>query len=171
MPISGNQLKKAATGVVPTNTRCNSQWAERNFIEWAKQRNLQKLEDPVPSDRLQSNDTELVCKTLCKFVLKTRNSSGQQYPPATIRSLLSWLNHIFKEKKAPFSILDKDDPQFHDLHWTMDSVSSKLHKKGIGTEHKHVSVIGRYFVGCRITWNFNTTEFTAYCAFLCGLQL
>ena len=90
---------------------------------------------------LQSRDAKLVCKTLCKFVLETRNSSGQHYPPATIRCLLSGLNRILKENKAPFSILGKDDPQFHDLHCTMDSVSSELHKKGIGTEHKHAAVI------------------------------
>ena len=90
---------------------------------------------------LQSHDAKLVCKTLCKFVLKTQNSSRQHYPPATIRCLLSGLNHILKENKAPFSILDKDDPQFRDLHRTMDSVSSELHKKGIGTEHKCAAVI------------------------------
>ena len=70
-PVSEKQLKKAATGVVPANTRSNSQWAERSFIEWAKQRNQQKLEDPVPLDLLQSHDAEQVCKTLCKFVLET----------------------------------------------------------------------------------------------------
>ena len=90
---------------------------------------------------LQSHDAKLVCKTLCKFVLEIRNSSGQHYPPATIRSLLNGLNRILKENKTPFSILDNDDPLFRYLHHTMDSVSSELHKKGIRTEHKHAAVI------------------------------
>ena len=140
-PVSDNQLKKAASGVVPENTRCNTNWAERNFINWAKQRNQQVLKEPIPLDLLLSHDAELVCKTLCKFILETHNSSGQPYPPASIRALLSAINRIFRENKAPFSIFNKDDAQFHDLHCTMDSVSSELHRKGIGTEYKHASLL------------------------------
>ena len=140
-PVNENQLKKAADDVVPENTSCNTQWAERDFTSWAIQRNQQVPEDPVPLDLLGSLDAELVCKPLCKFVLKTRNSSGQHYPPATMRALLSAINRIFTENKALFSIFNKDDPQFHDLQCTMDLVSSELHRKGIGTERKHASVI------------------------------
>ena len=140
-PVTENQLKKAADGVVPENTRCNTQWAERNFTSWEIQRNQQVPEDPVPLDLLRSHDAELVCKPLCKYVLETRNSSGHHYPPATIRALLSVINQIFRENKAVFSIFNKDDPQFHDLQCTMDLVSSELQRKGIGTERKHASVI------------------------------
>ena len=111
-PVSENQFKKADIGVVPANTRSNLQMAERNFIEWEKQHDQQEPEDPKPLDLLQSHIAELACKTLCKFVLETRNSSGQHYPPATIRSLLSGINRILKENKAPFSILDKDAHSF-----------------------------------------------------------
>ena len=110
-------------------------------MNWAMQRNWLVPEDPVPLDLLKSHDAELVCKSLCKFVLETRNSSGQHYPPATIRALLSAINRIFRENKAPFSLFNKDDPQFTNLQRTMDSVSSELHRKGIGAEHKHASVI------------------------------
>ena len=54
---------------------------------------------------------------------------------------IKWIKSYFEREKTPFSILDKDDPQFRDLHRTMDSVSSELHKKGIGTEHKRAAVI------------------------------
>ena len=91
-PVTENQLKKAADGVVPENIRRNTQWAKRNFTSWAIQCNQQVPEDPVPLDLLRSHDAELVCKSLCKFVLETRNSSGQHYPPATIRALLSGIN-------------------------------------------------------------------------------
>ena len=94
--------------------------------------------DPVPVDLLSCHDAELVCKNLCRFVLETRNSNGQPYPPATIRSLLSGLNRTLKSNKAPFSIFNKEDTRFRDLQLTLDSVSSKLHKKGIGL---HVTVL------------------------------
>ena len=41
----------------------------------------------------------------------------------------------------PFSIFDKKDLRFRDLMLTMDSVSSELHRQGIGAQCKHASVI------------------------------
>lgn len=106
-PVSKSQLKKAAEGVVPENTKCNTHWAERNFMNWAMQRNQQVPEDPVPLDLFRSHDAELVCKNLWKFVLETHNNNGQHYPPATIRCLLNAINRIFKENKHHFLFLIK----------------------------------------------------------------
>jgi len=105
LPVSENQLKKATNGVVPENTRCNIQCAERNFINWEMQCNQQVPEDPVLLDLLRSHDADLVRKTLCKFVLETHNSSGQHYPPATLRVLLSAINCIFREQSSIFYFL------------------------------------------------------------------
>ena len=75
-----------------------------------------------------------MCKTLRKLVLETRNCNGEQYLPSTIRLLLSGLNRCFKENKAPFSVMRKDDPQFRNLSLTLDTVTSELHKQGIGVK-------------------------------------
>lgn len=83
----------------------------------------------------------MVYKNLCRFVLETRNSKGQPYPPATIRSSISGLNHILRSNKAPFSIFNKNDTRFRDLPLTLDSVSSELDKKGIGAVRNSASVI------------------------------
>jgi len=103
------------------------------------QRNQQVPEDPVPLNLVKSQDAELACKTLCKFVLETRNGSGQPYPPSIIRSLLSGLNCSFKENKAPFSVMSKEDRQFCDLHLTLDTVTSEWN--GVGVKQKHVSIL------------------------------
>ena len=123
--VSENQLKNVAIGVVLKMPDVIHMGRERNFTNWATQCNQQVPEDPVLLDLLRSHDTELVCETLCKFVLETCNSSGQYYPPTTIRALLSEINQIFRENKAPFS------SQFHNLQHTMDLVCSELHKKEI----------------------------------------
>ena len=160
--------------MVLENTRCNTQWAERNFTSWAIQRNQQVLEDPVPLDLLGSYDAELVCKTLCTFVIETCNSSGQYYPPATTRALLSVINQIFRENKALFSILNKGDPQFHDLQRTMDLVSSELHRKGIGTECKHASVItieDEDALWAAGSFGTSTPLSLQHTAFLCGASV
>ena len=49
--------------------------------------------------------------------------------------------HIYRANNAPFSIFNKEDPQFRDLQHTVDSISSNLHKKGIGAAHKSTLVV------------------------------
>ena len=53
------------------------------------------------------------------------------------------LNHILKANKVPFLIFDKEDSRFCDLLNTIDSVSSKLHIKGVRSEQKQGQVINR----------------------------
>ena len=57
--------------------------------------------DPVPTDLLQCHDASVVNKYLRYFVLEARTQDGKKYPPMTVRSLLSGLNRIPKESKAP----------------------------------------------------------------------
>ena len=58
-----------------------------------------------------------------------------------IRCLLSALNRILQDNKAHFSVLNKKDPQFHDLTRTLDSVSNDLHREGISAQHESSSLI------------------------------
>ena len=140
---SDEMIKKATNGVVPVNTEYSTHWAEKNFLFWAENRNKKTPNDPVPMDLLHSHDPELVCKHLCCFVMETRKENGELYPFATVRSLLCGLNRILKANNAPFSIFDKADSRFHDLLNTIDSVSSELHKKGVGSQKKQSQVITR----------------------------
>ena len=73
--------------------------------------------------------------------METRREDGKPYPPASLKSLISALNRILQANKAPFSVFDKKDPQFRDLMLTLDSVSSELHREGIGAQCKSASVI------------------------------
>ena len=97
-------------------------------MEWASSRSAITPDDPVPPNLLESNNPELLCKWLCRYVMETRRTDGSEYPPATLRSLLSGVNRVLQENKAPFSILDKGDVRFKDLqvyytHWTQCAVS------------------------------------------------
>lgn len=143
LPVSKSEVEKAACGVVPANTQFNTQWAERNFTAWAMQRNMIVPDDPVPLDLLNSHDPVLVSKHLQRFVMETRNTNGESYTPATLRSLLSGINRILKANKAPFSIFNKEDPAFRNLMLTMDSLSSDLHSKGIGAQRRNAEIITR----------------------------
>ena len=97
-------------------------------------------DDPVPLDLLSSHDPVLVSKHLQRFVMETRNTNGESYTPATLRSLLSGINRILKANKAPFSIFNKEDPAFRNLMLTMDSLSSDLLSKGIGAQRRNAEI-------------------------------
>lgn len=43
--------------------------------------------------------------------------------------------------KVPYSVFDKKDLRFCDLMHTLDTISSDLHRQGIGAQRKHASVI------------------------------
>lgn len=114
------------------------------FQSWIEERNLQvSVEEQIPLDILSTHqaDSEKLCKVLRLFVLEARKIDGEKYPSGTIRNLLSGLNRELLKNKADFSILDRNDVRFRELHLTMDSVSSKLHRAGIGISRKHAEVI------------------------------
>ena len=60
---------------------------------------------------------------------------------STLLQHLSGLNRILKEMKAPFNIFDKENPSFRELHLTLDSVTSTLHREGIGVVKNSAAVI------------------------------
>jgi len=140
-PVVSPEREKAAKGVVPPNTEASTQWALRNYNAWALNRSFMTANEAVPADLLQSHDANLVCKWLCRFVMETRKTDGSEYPPATLRSLVSGLNRVLQSNKAPFSVLDKSDYRFRDLLKTLDSLSSELHRRGIGATKDSAKVI------------------------------
>ena len=75
------------------------------------------------------------------FIAETRKENGDEYPPPTIRSLHSGINHTLQENKVPFSIFDRQNIHFRELGNTLDVVSSTLHREGIGVQKKHAAVI------------------------------
>ena len=144
-PVDKQTLEKASEGLKLGNTEANTRWAVKNFTAWAENRRSLVPDDPVPGDLLECHDHAKVCKYLCLFVLETRKEDGGAYPPATLRSLLSGLNRTLQSNKAPFSVLDKHDIQFHELFNTLDLVSSTLHREGIGADKKSAPIIERRY--------------------------
>lgn len=126
---------------MPTNTRKSNAWGEKAFRSWVEERNKLVPSDPVPDDLLACHDASIICKYLRYFALEARSQDGKKYPPSTIRCILSALNIIYKESKAPFSILDKANPAFRELHLTLDRVTSDLYREGIGVSKKSAEVI------------------------------
>ena len=140
-PVETETFTEAAKGVVPANTKQANGWAARTFISWVEHWNKIKPEDPIPMDILHCNDADTVSKVLRYFVLEVRRSDGQCYPPTTIRNLLSGLNRIMKDNGVSFSIFDKEDRRFGDLLRTLDTITSSLHRQGVGSVRSSAPVI------------------------------
>ena len=97
--------------------------------------------EAVTDDLLASCNPQLICKWLCRFVMEARKSDGSFYPPSSLRSLVCGLNHVLQKNKAPFSVIDKNDHRFRDLIKTLDSLSSDLHRQGVGAVKHNAKVI------------------------------
>ena len=137
--VNDDEMEVAVKGVLPQNTARNNQWAVKNFVLWIKAR--ESSDEPFPDDLLSSTNVELVCKWLCRFVLETRQESGEPYPPRSIHLLLCGLHWISRSEGAPFNFLDKADSHFRDLHNTLDTICNNLHTQGIGATKRSAAVI------------------------------
>ena len=96
--VNDEQLAVLSKGVTPVNTDKNTRWAVSNFEAWKEARNQKHLDDPIPEDLLMSNDPVILNLHLSRFVLETRKSNGEYYPPKTLHQLLCGiLRHTYEE--------------------------------------------------------------------------
>ena len=139
---SDQELDKLAEGLVPENTAKITNWALKNFKQWMPVRNECCPTDPVPDDFFLSADPRAINNHLSRFVVETRKSNGDHYPPATLHQLLCGiLWHMRSKNPECPNFLDKKDSRFRQLHGTLDSYFHKLHSDGVGRQIKHAEVI------------------------------
>lgn len=90
---------------------------------------------------MASYDPAFIFKWLSRFILETRQESGQPHPAKSIYLLLYGLHHISRSKGVTFNFLDKSDPRFQDLYKTMDSICSNHRAQGVGAQRNAAHVI------------------------------
>ena len=140
--VDDEQLAVLSKGVVPANTDKSTKWALANFDAWRKARNEKYPANPVPEDLLTTNDPALLNTQLSRFVLETRKSNGEPYPPKTLHQLLcGLLRHMRDIHPGCPNFLDKKDSRFKSLHGTMDAHFHNLHSSGVGRDVKHARVL------------------------------
>ena len=76
------------------------------FCAGVEERNKAIPSDPVPDGLVACHDASTVSKYLCYFVQEIRAANKSKYSLTMIQSILSALNRIYKESKAPFTILE-----------------------------------------------------------------
>ena len=129
----------------PENTQINTRWAVKNFEDWAASYNMRHPKDMCPPGVLLSDDGEELSTWLQRYVLGTRKTSGEKYPPRTLHLLLSGLQRYMREQKErPFHILSEDLPPFRKLATTCDSYYRELREAGVGAATKETEVFNMH---------------------------
>ena len=144
---SEDQYDQLAKGFVPKNTGKCTTWAINNFSDWCKERNARfPDQEQCPEDLLTKlpYDSRQLCHWLCRFVAETRQKNGAKYPATTLYQLLCGVNRFMRsvDAHAP-NVIDQKNPDFKELHCTMDSIFRSLRVEGVGVQVKHASVITR----------------------------
>ena len=139
--VTEEQHSIAAKGVVPVNTKVANDWALRNLQQWMDH-----------SGTVEKSKCQTICYSArmltlsaggCAFLFRRqgRKMGKSIHAPSTIRALLAAFQRQMMTNKVGFSLLDKADHRFRDLHNTLDTLCVLLRKKGIGAIKKHAAVI------------------------------
>ena len=127
--VDDEELAALSKGVVPASTDKCTRWALANFATWKKARNKKHSDDPVPEDIFTCNDPATLNTHISRFVLETRKSNVDFYPPKTLHQLLRGvLRHMRAVNPGCLNFLDKKDSRFKPL----DSHFHHLHVTEVG---------------------------------------
>ena len=142
--ITSDDLSKFMEGETPANTEKSRTWAIKNFEEWSKCKNTKFLSDLCPElNCLAEEDRSLICEWLCKFISETRKSNGEEYTPRSLYLILAGIQRHLQKVRLLDPINIFEDPQFKTLKNVCDSISKRLHRKGIGVETKATAVLSQ----------------------------
>ena len=140
--VTDEQVAALSKGVTPANTDKTTKWAMSNFEAWKLARNQKHPDDQVPDDLFMCTDPAILSVHLSRFVLETRKSNSEYYPPKTLYLILCGiLRHMRSINPGCVNFLDKKDVRFKSLHGVMDAHFHQLHSTGIGRDVKHARVL------------------------------
>ncbi len=79
-----------------------------------------------------------------RYVLETRKSNSELFPPKTIYLLLSGiLRHARQVNTHAPNFLDKNNIKFQSLHAVLDNLFKALQKDGVAQDTKHAEIISK----------------------------
>ena len=135
-------LEKYSDKKQPKNTANSTAWVFKNYADWVEQRNSRILADIVLEVLLTTGSAEQLDRWLPFYVLETRNSKGDSYPPKTINQLLSGLlRHMRTVNPNTPNILDTSNHTFRKLHNVIDNLFKELSKEGVASKAKYTEIV------------------------------
>ena len=127
------------------NTEASTKWSMKNLTDWFNGYNSRNPDNKCPDDLLLPTcSVEVLNKWLCVYAAETRSHAGQEYPPATIHSLLSGIYRHMKAQNPMYpNFMDKNNGSFNVFNTTLDNLYKKLRSEGVGAASKHTEGISK----------------------------
>ena len=112
------------------NTRDNTDWIERIFSDWRRQRN--SLSECVLVPELTDVSVDELNRYLSFFIAEIRRKDGQPYPPRTLYNIASGVLRVLREKEiTDRNFLDVKDGRFLMFRNTFDACMKELTRQGL----------------------------------------
>ena len=99
--VTCEEVKEAAKGVVPANTKSSNEWALKNLRAWVSYRNARMSDEAVPDDLLVCEDADILCTWMCCFV---QEMCARRTERTTHKHSASAFQRILRMNKVPFMI-------------------------------------------------------------------
>ena len=79
---------------------------------------------------------------LSSFVIEIVKMNGQEYPPQTLYQMVICIQIYLESEKLYWKLLDKGDPQFVNLYYTLDNIMKAHTAQGLGVKQS-ASVVSK----------------------------
>ena len=89
-----DELSKLKEGDCSANILKNNVWALKTFEEWRVTRNTRYPADPCPEEILITDNKQILCEWLCKFISEVHKANSQEYTPHNLYLILAGLQNI-----------------------------------------------------------------------------
>ena len=133
------EVEEAKKKSIPKNTEKSTTWSVNVWKEWsAHRRQTCTSYTDWPTHLLIAQPIELDY-WLCKFVLETKKSNGEHYPPDTLYAICNGLLRFIRETRPEINIFK--DPVFCGFQRTLDSEMKRLRTLGLGVKRKQAEPI------------------------------
>ena len=139
------ELETLSFNKMPKNTEASTKWSIKNFTDWFHGYNSRNPDNKCPDELLLPTcSIEVLNKWLCVYAAETRSHTGQEYPPATIHSLLSGIFRHMKAQNSEYpNFMDKNNGSFNVFNTTLDNLYKRLRSEGVGATSKHTEGISK----------------------------
>ena len=144
-PKSSKSVEEVRKSAIPKKTRQNTEWTERTWHSWAKQR-IEKL-SPEELEKGYELDTKFANMNVAsmnywlrKFILEVRSMNGKEYSPDSLYQVCCGLHRSLKDNhRSEVNIFD--DAELAEFCGVLDGQLKALNRTGKYVEKKKASII------------------------------
>ena len=131
---SAEMLKDVSNHSFSAATKRKAMWVARIFDQWKCIHNYKLKVDssltyPEIKGTLINMDLDLMCDTLCIFIMEIRKQSGEEYPHETLYEIMLSLQNFLAMNGCTVKLLDHNS--FIKLRNTLDNKMKELSSAGV----------------------------------------